>query len=94
MQETLETQELRPTEALQLIDGWVHDTSTDPLSRGRAIDNLLDLRGLLPQGSPLRIEVDRRLRRMPKARVVDPSWWTETVAHLHALIGKSLPTES
>ena len=86
MNETLEVDQIELTAAVRLVEGWIDAIDTEPIPRGRATDDLLDLRILLPNEAPLRLEVDRLLRRMPGQRMVEANWWADTTAHLHSLI--------
>ena len=86
MNETLEADRTELRAALHLVEAWIDAIDTDPIPRGQATDNLLDLRILLPQETPLRLEVDRLLRLMPGQRMVDARWWADTTAHLHSMI--------
>ena len=84
--ETLKADRTELRAALHLVEAWIDSIDTDPIPRGQATDNLLDLRILLPQETPLRLEVDRLLRLMPGQRMVDARWWADTTAHLHSMI--------
>ena len=91
MNETLESEGTQLDPARELVAGWIDAISTEPIPKGKAIDDLLDLRGLLNGNLALRLEVDRHLRKMPGKRIVDATWWAETTAHLHSLINRYSP---
>ncbi len=92
MHDTVEAKQTDLDHARRIVERWIDDIGTDPLPRGQATDNLLDLRSALPAELPLRSEVDRLLRRMPGINVVAASWWADAAAQLLFAIDRFIPT--
>ena len=70
-------------ELTRLLDSW----NGALLSRGRVIDDLLDLRALVAVNAAAQARVDRALAGLPGQNLVAREWAAEVVADVAATFG-------
>ena len=80
--------------ALAMLDEWAAERHEGLIRKSLVVDHLLDLRAELADEPLLKIEIDQYLASIPGRSVVEPAWWSETVAALRTELSARLLVDS
>jgi hypothetical protein len=81
------------TIALQMLGDWSAERHEGLIRKSLVVDNLLDLRAVLADEPLLKIEIDQHLASIPGRSVVEPAWWSSTLAALTSELSARIPAE-